>query len=171
MMPRTSMTSTRSDGDGLEEVREAKDAKPKKLLKINPRGSRSDSAPVLRLPGQEGESQEQFSAPGRTSTLPKNRPASLFGSLRSLRSLDHYDEPQSASSATSIHWSALGEQTSPSQEVIHHGEVQTSSSMFRKKKDYLVLTETHIVRMKSLSKAIDAFPVYGIIPPFDVPTY
>ncbi|KAF1813531.1 RNI-like protein [Eremomyces bilateralis CBS 781.70] len=99
-------------------------------------------------------------ASSRPSTQPKGRPASLFGSLRSLRSLDHYEEPLSATSITpSIHWTPLGENAiPPSREVLHHGEVQTSSSMFRKKREYLVLTETHIVRVKSQQKAADTFP-------------
>lgn len=40
--------------------------------------------------------------------------------------------------------------------VLHHGEVQTSSSMFRKKKEYLALTETHIIRYKSQAKASES---------------
>ena len=45
----------------------------------------------------------------------------------------------------------------PDKMVHVHGEVQTSSGMFRKKKEYLVLTETHIIRYKSQGRAADAF--------------
>ena len=38
-----------------------------------------------------------------------------------------------------------------------HGEVQTSAGVFRKKKEYLVLTETHLIRYKSQAKAADTF--------------
>ena len=50
----------------------------------------------------------------------------------------------------------------PARTVVLHGEVQTSAGMFRKKKEYLVLTETHIIRFKSQAKAAEAFKV---IPP------
>jgi len=52
-----------------------------------------------------------------------------------------------------------------SKNVLHHGEVQTTSGMFRKKKEYLVLTDTHLIRFKSQSRASEAFssipPTYG----------
>ncbi|KAK5166231.1 uncharacterized protein LTR77_008492 [Saxophila tyrrhenica] len=74
---------------------------------------------------------------------------------------DTYDlkfgEPLSAtpSSATSYgEWSMDG--SSPARNVLLHGDVQTSGGVFRKKKEYLVLTETHIIRFKSQSKAADA---------------
>jgi hypothetical protein len=49
----------------------------------------------------------------------------------------------------------------PTRNVLLHGDVQTSGGVFRKKKEYLVLTETHIVRFKTQTKAADAF---GFIP-------
>lgn len=42
--------------------------------------------------------------------------------------------------------------------ILHHGEVQTTSGMFRKKKEYLVLTDTHFVRFKSHARAYEAYP-------------
>lgn len=85
---------------------------------------------------------------------------SVFGSLRSLRSTDEHDEPPTASSsrAPSVNWGPMDE-TLRNRHVLHHGEVQTSSSMFRKKKEYLVLTETHLVRFKSHHKAAETFNV------------
>ncbi|KAK6428072.1 hypothetical protein LTR95_015789 [Oleoguttula sp. CCFEE 5521] len=41
--------------------------------------------------------------------------------------------------------------------VLSHGEVQTSAGMFRKKREYLVLTEASMIRYKSQAKAAEAF--------------
>ena len=86
---------------------------------------------------------------------------SVFGSLRSLRSTDEHDEPPTASSsrAPSVNWGPMDE-TLRNRHVLYHGEVQTSNSMFRKKKEYLVLTETHLVRFKSHHKAAETFNAY-----------
>ncbi|KAK3717810.1 hypothetical protein LTR37_005581 [Vermiconidia calcicola] len=69
-------------------------------------------------------------------------------------------EPLSAtpSSATSLGFSeGTMEGMTPGRNVVLHGEVQTSAGVFRKKKEYLVLTEVHIIRYKSQTKAADAF--------------
>lgn len=91
-------------------------------------------------------------------SLQKKR-ASVFGSLKSLHSLED-DDPLSASVGS------LGDDnsvTSPrngiwSSAILHHGEIQMTGGMWRKKSQYLVLTDTHLVRFKSQSKAADAFP-------------
>ncbi|CAK1365602.1 unnamed protein product [Cercospora beticola] len=44
-----------------------------------------------------------------------------------------------------------------SKHVLLHGEVQTSAGMFRKKKEYLVLTEYAILRYKTQAKAAEHF--------------
>jgi hypothetical protein len=69
------------------------------------------------------------------------------------------DEPLSASVGS------LGDESliSPrngiwSSSILHHGEIQTTGGMWRKKSQYLVLTDTHLVRFKNQSKAADAFP-------------
>jgi hypothetical protein len=87
------------------------------------------------------------------------RASSVFGSIRGYRLQDD-DEPLSATSTRTSYGFGeyLGEDTRVGQ-VLHYGEVQTSSSMFRKKKEYLVLTEKHLIRYKSQSKAAEAFPV------------
>ncbi len=46
----------------------------------------------------------------------------------------------------------------PGTVVLHHGEVQATGGMFRKRKEYLVLTDSHLMRFKSASRAADAFP-------------
>ncbi|KAL0262204.1 hypothetical protein SLS55_003643 [Diplodia seriata] len=72
---------------------------------------------------------------------------------------DPDDEPLSAvsSKAPSVNWGELHDVGLRSRNVLLHGEVQTSSTLFRKKKEYLVLTETHIVRFKSQQKASETF--------------
>jgi hypothetical protein len=87
------------------------------------------------------------------------RASSVFGSIRGYKLQDD-DEPLSATSTrTSTGFGEyLGEDTRIGQ-VLHYGEVQTSSSMFRKKKEFLVLTEKHLIRYKTQTKAAEAFPV------------
>lgn len=88
------------------------------------------------------------------------RPSSVFGSLRGLKLPDD-DEPLSATSTRTS--TGLGDYLSEDvrdRQVLQHGEVQTSSSMFRKKKEYLVLTEKHLIRYKTQSKAAEAFPAW-----------
>lgn len=42
--------------------------------------------------------------------------------------------------------------------VLHHGATQSSAGMFRKRSQYLVLTDSHLVRFKSQNKASEMFP-------------
>ncbi|RDL35345.1 RNI-like protein [Venustampulla echinocandica] len=99
----------------------------------------------------------------RPRGLHKVRPTSLFGSLGK-RSMADVDEDAVHKLASSTPGSPregrytpdLG--TSPYKAILYHGEVQTASGMFRKKKEYLVLTETHLIRFKSQSRASDVFP-------------
>lgn len=87
------------------------------------------------------------------------RTASVLGSLRSMRSSGDDDLPLTATSSKSpsVNWGDYEGMIGNTKNVLHHGEVQTSSGMFRKKKEYLVLTETHIVRCKSQAKASESF--------------
>ena len=106
------------------------------------------------------QTDENASPKSRPSVLGKNtgRPSSIFGSLRSLKSLGEDDAPLTATSShsASSNWESQDE---PAKNVLHHGEVQTSSGMFRKKKEYLVITDSHIVRFKSQAKAAESFSV------------
>ncbi|KAL2815912.1 hypothetical protein BJX63DRAFT_152514 [Aspergillus granulosus] len=86
----------------------------------------------------------------RRKSLQKKR-ASVFGSLRSLHSLDD-DEPGRHSGDGEDAGNGVGSI------ILHHGEIQITGGMWRKKSQYLVLTETHLVRFKSLNKAMDMFP-------------
>lgn len=88
------------------------------------------------------------------------RASSVFGSIRGYRLQDE-DEPLSATSTrTSTGFGEYLSEDTRHGQVLHYGEVQTSSSMFRKKKEFLVLTEKHLIRYKTQAKAIEAFPVY-----------
>ena len=93
-----------------------------------------------------------------------NRASSVFGSFRGIRVPDEdgdgvlvLQSPRSLSMPIAAPTSADEARGRP---VLLHGEVQTSSSMFRKKKEYLVLTETHLIRFKSHQKAAETFPAY-----------
>ncbi|KAK5144013.1 hypothetical protein LTR04_001704, partial [Oleoguttula sp. CCFEE 6159] len=101
--------------------------------------------------------------PGRGAS---NRPPSVFGSLRSLRSAGDDDTPLTATSskAPSINWGDTDGMGGHARTVYHHGEVQTSSGMFRRKREYLVLTDTQLVRCKNQAKASDMFS--AVPPPF-----
>lgn len=101
-------------------------------------------------------------APSPRPTLSRGsvkRASSVFGSLRGHRLAPDDDEPLSATStrASTGFGEYLGDEVRDRQ-VLHYGDVQTSSSMFRKKREYLVLTETHLLRFKSQSKAAESFP-------------
>lgn len=125
---------------------------------------------VLRRPGSAGSDIAAWSAGMSASTpileiprprrksLQKKR-ASVFGSLKSLHSLED-DDPMSASVGS------LGDEPSGisprngtwSSAILHHGAIQSTGGMWRKKSQYLVLTESHLIRFKNQSKAADAFP-------------
>lgn len=92
-------------------------------------------------------------------SLQKKR-TSVFGSLKSMHAGDDDDlvsasiaamgdEPQSATSLRNGIWSSA---------ILHYGEIQTMGGMWKRKSQYLVLTDTHLVRFKNQAKAADAFP-------------
>jgi hypothetical protein len=85
-----------------------------------------------------------------------HRASSAFGSFKGLRISDDTGEVLSAVS-TRMSGSGHADETLRDRQVLLYGEVQTSSSMFRKKKEYLVLTETHLIRFKTHQKAAEAF--------------
>ncbi|KAI9752184.1 MAG: GID complex subunit containing RING finger motif [Chaenotheca gracillima] len=97
----------------------------------------------------------------RPRTLLKNsRPTSIFGSLKSIHSTEEEEELVSSPVRDGPYEDGerSNEPFASSRVVLHHGEVQTSGGVFRKKKDYLVLTEKHLIRFKSQSRAVEAFP-------------
>ncbi|KAJ5719625.1 hypothetical protein N7493_007203 [Penicillium malachiteum] len=127
---------------------------------------------VLRRPGTAGSDTAAWSAAmtsaaatptleipkPRRKSLQKKR-ASVFGSLKSLHSLED-DDPLSASVAS------LGDDQSVfnprngfwSSSILHYGDIQTTGGMWKRKSQYLVLTDSHLVRFKNHSKATEAFP-------------
>ncbi|PGG97253.1 hypothetical protein AJ80_09722 [Polytolypa hystricis UAMH7299] len=95
----------------------------------------------------------------RSKSYPKSMRKSVLGSLRSLGS--HDEDQYSANRGSSGEdedplglWSRFHLGTL----VLHHGEVQTTAGMWRKKSQYLVLTDTHLARFKSQAKASEMFP-------------
>ena len=95
----------------------------------------------------------------RPRTFQKSRPSSIFGSFRSSHSL--YDEGENLvrthSSPASVTDDIYGSIDVTNMIVLHYGEVQSGSGMFRKKNTYLVLTNTHLLRFKTQVKAAEAF--------------
>lgn len=85
----------------------------------------------------------------RQRPLQKRR-NSVFGSLRSLHSLEDDDPARYSVDGDDGH--GVGSI------LLHHGEVQITGGVWRKKSQYLVLTDTHLVRFKSLNKALEMFP-------------
>jgi hypothetical protein len=106
----------------------------------------------------------------RPRTLYKGKPSSVFGSLgkKSVNSLKDksLDTPDYTPGSSIFEGGQSTEQINGGRgkKVLHHGEVQTTSGLFRKKKEYLVLTETHLIRYKSQSRASEVFP--SILPSF-----
>ncbi|EME43507.1 hypothetical protein DOTSEDRAFT_72772 [Dothistroma septosporum NZE10] len=97
------------------------------------------------------------------------RPPSVFESLKNsvrgsseelMSSRYTNGEPLSTTSskAPSVSFeNAITDALPLSRTVLHHGEVQTSAGMFRKKKEYLVLSDNYILRYKSQAKAAETF--------------
>jgi len=102
----------------------------------------------------EGESANSPKTRPRTLQKQKTRPSSMFGSLgkRSVQSFDPEDEETEPMASVTQPLGDGGTPTTPRKSVLHHGEVQTTSGMFRKKREYLVLTDTHLIRFKSQSR-------------------
>ncbi|KAL2432556.1 hypothetical protein ABEF95_012664 [Exophiala dermatitidis] len=108
-------------------------------------------------------SSEQPSPKARPKTLQKSSRGSVFGSLRSLHSLEEDEKAaltRSDSKASSLHEDGdmnirglLGDQ------VLQYGEVQAAgTNVFRKRTQFMVLTESHLIRFRSQTKAAEMFP-------------
>jgi hypothetical protein len=129
----------------------------------------STSSPDIEALGNEPLSPLNYERPhsplSRPRTLHKGKPISVFGSLgkKSIASLKdkQLDSPEYTSESSIFEGGQPIEQVNggSGKKVLHHGEVQTTSGLFRKKKEYLVLTETHLIRYKSQSRASEVFPV------------
>lgn len=148
---------------------------PIPLFSNGPSSSPTSTPPIIIPEGSDLQRASSTSSTDRLllrtrpRSLQKARPSSLFGSLRSLHSLQDEDENLARSSSIpsslhSINSSGGGPGAGftvldiAGSVVLHHGETQSTGSMFRKRSQYLVLTETHLVRFKSQNRASEMFP-------------
>lgn len=93
----------------------------------------------------------------RRKSLQKRR-TSVFGSLRSLHSLDDDEKSVGRVKGSPVDdEDAFASRNGIGSVILHHGAIQTTGGMWRKKSQYLVLTDTHLVRFKSQSKAAEMF--------------
>lgn len=100
----------------------------------------------------------------RPRTLQKQTRTSVFGSLRSLHSLDEDEKitlTRSDSKSSSFHEEVdMKKRGLFGNTVLHHGEVQAAAAnVFRKKSQYVVLTESHLIRFRTQARAAEMFPV------------
>ena len=98
-----------------------------------------------------------------TSTQSMKRSTSLLGSKRLTRYLkDDFEDAFAARSNApmSLSLESRSETELNPWNVVCHGEVQISSFKFRKKRDYLVLTDSSLVRFKSVQRATETFSGY-----------
>lgn len=106
---------------------------------------------------------EQPSPKVRPRTLQKSSRTSVFGSIRSLHSLDEDEKvalTRSDSKASSLHDDAeINMKGLLGDKVFQYGEIQAGGgTVFRRRTQFLVLTESHLVRFRSQTKAIEMFP-------------
>lgn len=99
----------------------------------------------------------------RPKTLQKASRTSVFGSLRSVHSLEEGEElSRTGSKSSSLHEddgeSLIKGKDGYGNTVLQYGEVQSVGTMFRKRNHFLVLTESHLIRFKSQSNAVEMFP-------------
>lgn len=96
----------------------------------------------------------QISSSTRQRTLHRYRPGSKFGSLgkKSILSLDE----ASVGSCDAVEKSSVDGSSEDmaflfrkeGQQLLYHGQVQTTIGLFRKKKEYLALTDTHFDKIQ-----------------------
>lgn len=153
------------------------DKKRRRSLRIfYPRSDTPDSAVGLsstpsptetrsQMPAENNPSVGDGSSPRvrqRPLTKTSNR-NSMFGSFRSLHSLGEDEKAlvKSDSKSSSFH----DETDSPSRgmfgnNVKRSAELQvTGTSIFKKRTQYMVLSESHLIRFKSQAKATEMFPI------------
>ena len=98
----------------------------------------------------------------RPKSLQKSgRPSSIFGSIRNSFHSTYEDEnglARTTSKSDSVHSTISNTPPNYGTTVLHHGEIQTTGGILRKKSQYFVLTDTHLVRFKSQGGASDIFP-------------
>ena len=138
-------------------------------FQIAPQVSSPANSPTSSLSLSEFEPTSSKSATDRIiskTKLQKARPPSIFGSIRSFHSFNDEDEPLTRTTSTplSLHsthsGSGLGSggMDAVGGAIMHHGEIQSTGGMFKRRNQYLVLTETHLVRFKSQNRASEMYP-------------
>lgn len=166
MLTRASLKHLPQINTGVEGP-EADDGDKTEKKKMGKRSSIFGLGSVHSFDSQDGalspmKSEASLESPkSRPRTLQKGRPSSIFGSL-GRRSMTYMDgkEDFNLGSATPTSPTGSGGASSTasfSRNVLYSGEIQTASGMFRKKKEYLVLTESHIIRFKSHARAAEVF--------------
>jgi hypothetical protein len=163
----STLTHSSSDADGASQSPRTL----KKEMKHKKRNSVGNALEHPDIPRHESKanSASQGSPKPRRPELrvtTSKRPPSMFGSLKpSMRSnhdtsADFLGEPLSAVNTTATSLRSVDTSMDahlPARHVLMHGEVQTTTGMFRKKKEYLVLTEQSMTRYKSQAKASEFF--------------
>ena len=164
----STLTHSSSDPDGVAHSPRTL----KKEMKHKKRASVGNALDHPDIPRESHESTAKSASQGspkprrpelRVTT--SKRPPSMFGSLKpSMRShhdsADFLGEPLSAVNTTATSLRSVDTSLDaqwPTRHVLMHGEVQTTTGMFRKKKEYLVLTEQSMTRYKSQAKASEFF--------------
>ncbi|KAL6719615.1 hypothetical protein ACLMJK_001536 [Lecanora helva] len=135
---------------------------PSSSPKTSPMPSPNPSTPIPIKRAESKSSVDRFLIKSRPKSLQKTgRPGSVFGSFRSLSTSQEEDNDltRTSSTPTSIRSTYSAPDSAYGSNVLHHGEVQTSGGMFRKKSLYFVLTDTHLLRFKSQSRAAQLFPI------------
>ncbi|OAP56836.1 hypothetical protein AYL99_08948 [Fonsecaea erecta] len=134
-----------------------------------------DHGPTIQIPAsplREKRSSDYLPSPvdsdpsspkPRPRTLQKASRTSVFGSLRSLHSLDEEEKlalTRSDSKASSFHEDPdMNVKGLLGHKVLQYGEVQAGGgTMFRKRTQFMVLTESHLIRFRSQIKAAEMFP-------------
>ena len=119
----------------------------------------SQASPSSSTSGMSTEMLLEQRDAAQAKTRNKSRPKSIFGSLNSPYALE--DEKGSLTKMTSdtnsVDESSFLSFPGTAMTLLHHGEVQVGGSMFRKKTQYLVLTDTHLLRFKNQAKAAEVF--------------
>ncbi|KAL9601869.1 MAG: hypothetical protein Q9219_002221 [cf. Caloplaca sp. 3 TL-2023] len=136
-----------------------KKRRPPSFAKDQSPGSSPTSAGIERTSSRS--SLNRLMPKDRQRNLQKStRPSSLFGSLRSLSSLQDEDEKPTriASSPSSLDLASPAIPDVAAGLLIHHGPLPEAGPIFRRRCPYLVLTEFHLIQFKSQSRAADMFP-------------
>ncbi|KAI9811817.1 MAG: hypothetical protein M1826_003038 [Phylliscum demangeonii] len=157
----------RSPVSGLTSINDgpSTSAAPKK--KSRPASFFMSSSTMLDGEGQPSKESEDAAAAdapkSRSRTLLKSgRPSSFFSALKLQRSAEAGERGTEAASKEPSLEGDTGPHSVPyGSIVLQHGDVQTTGGLFRKRKEHLVLSDTHLLRFKSLARALEAFPSIG----------